>query len=81
VFPVQNSRAATSSTEAFDSLIQVSKKPSEVMRCDAMRCQNDSFDGIDTSSRLILAIGKTLIVVRQILNWTRDKEGLTLPAI
>jgi hypothetical protein len=45
------------------------------------RCQNDSFDGIDASSRLILTIGKKAIVVRQILNLTRGKEGGTLPPI
>ena len=45
------------------------------------RCQNDSLDGIDTSSRLILAIGKTLIDARQTLNLTRSKEGGTMPAI
>jgi len=53
----------------------------EALQQRVRRCQNDSFDGIDTSSRLILAVGKTLIVVRQILNLTRNKEGLTLPAI
>jgi hypothetical protein len=44
------------------------------------RCQNDSLDRINTSYRLISAIGKKAIVVRQILNLTRNKEGGTLPA-
>jgi len=68
--PVDDSKfaPATGSTETFDSLIQGAVK-------------TNFFDGIDTSSRLILAIGKTSILVRQILNLTRNKEGLTLPAI